>query len=158
MVYDLCSALKRPSNGVYSTFQIHPSCICFPVARVWCTFPCIKWVDWISMTDRLRFGLRNIFRSAEYLSIIYKKMVCGHDLHRYPWEACSLDRSQHEHVCVDEPEVVKFVILLFESLSLLDCGRVGARRKNPDRFLNPPLWILCQSETTCSCLFILSWM
>ena len=70
------------------------------------------------MTDRLRFGLRNIFRSAEYLSIIYKKMVCGHDLHRYPWEACSLDRSQHEHVCVDEPEVVKFVILLFESLSL----------------------------------------
>jgi hypothetical protein len=64
------------------------------------------------MADRLRFVLR------KYLSIIYKKMVCGHDLHRYPWEACSLDRSQHEHVCVDEPEVVKFVILLFESLSL----------------------------------------
>lgn len=139
--------------GVFN-FSDTPKLHVFPVARVWCTFPCIKWVDGISMADRLRFVLR------KYLSIIYKKMVCGHDLHRYPWEACSLDRSQHEHVCVDEPEVVKFVILLFESLSLslLDCGRVGARRKNPDRFLNPPLWILCQSETTCSCLFILSWM
>ena len=139
MVYDLCSALKRPSNGVYSTFQIHPSCICFPVARVWCTFPCIKWVDWISMTDRLRFGLRNIFRSAEYLSIIYKKMVCGHDLHRYPWEACSLDRSQHEHVCVDEPEVVISSWSYFLSLSLFwIVGEWEQGVKIPTDFLTHP--------------------
>ena len=116
MVYHICSTLKWPPNKVYLTFRIHPSCHCFPVARVFLFFnahflasygmagyPWLK--DWA-------FGL------WKYLTVIYKILVCRNDLHRYRFGAWSLDRSQHEHVCVDEPDVVEFVILLFESLSL----------------------------------------